>query len=308
MTAQFNTVERARGRWCEILPHLGLEARFLQNKHGPCPLCGGKDRYRFDDKDGAGTYYCSQCGPGAGIILVRKLLKCDHATACREVDKIIGNGEPPPREARRASKDETEKRRAAIERLLDEARDRTIVERYLGKRGLAGSSGVLRGHRACPYFDDDHRLVGRYAAVLAPILGPDGAVQSAMRIYDAEVEPRKKMLPAVDTIKGGAVRLYGPENGELGIAEGVETASAARQMFGVPVWSVLNAEGIKSFSPPPGVRVLTIFADNDASFVGQSAAYAAAQRLNREGVRVTVRVPPVPDTDWLDVLNSLVRP
>ena len=37
-----NTVERARGRWREILPRLGIDARFLVNRHGPCPLCGGR--------------------------------------------------------------------------------------------------------------------------------------------------------------------------------------------------------------------------------------------------------------------------
>ena len=65
------TIERARHRWREILPQLGIETRFLTNKHGPCPLCGGKDRFRFDDKDGSGSYYC-RCGPGVGVILVCK--------------------------------------------------------------------------------------------------------------------------------------------------------------------------------------------------------------------------------------------
>jgi putative DNA primase/helicase len=57
-----NTVERARGRWREILPIFGIETRYLHNRHGPCPLCGGKDRFRFDDRDGSGSYYCNQCG------------------------------------------------------------------------------------------------------------------------------------------------------------------------------------------------------------------------------------------------------
>jgi putative DNA primase/helicase len=61
-----DTIERARHRWREILPQLGIETRFLQNKHGPSPLCGGKDRFRFDDRDGTGSYYCNQCGPALG--------------------------------------------------------------------------------------------------------------------------------------------------------------------------------------------------------------------------------------------------
>jgi hypothetical protein len=44
-----NTVERARGRWKAILPVLGIETR--PNKHGPCPLCGGVDRYAERELD-----------------------------------------------------------------------------------------------------------------------------------------------------------------------------------------------------------------------------------------------------------------
>lgn len=95
MSERFDTIERAKGRWREILPQLGIDTRFLSNRHGPCPLCGGKDRFRFDDRDGSGSYYCNQCGPGPGIMLVRKKHGWDHTAACRAVDEIIGT-EPPP--------------------------------------------------------------------------------------------------------------------------------------------------------------------------------------------------------------------
>ena len=74
-----STIERARHRWREILPQFGIDTRFLTNKPGPCPLCGGKDRYRFDDREGDGTYFCNQCGPGPGILLLRKLKDWDQA-------------------------------------------------------------------------------------------------------------------------------------------------------------------------------------------------------------------------------------
>src|SRR5262249_49918290 len=89
------TTERARGRWREILPVLGIAATFLRNRHGPCPLCGGKDRFRFDDKNGDGTYFCNQCGAGTGVILVRKRHRWDHATACSAIDDIIGREHRP---------------------------------------------------------------------------------------------------------------------------------------------------------------------------------------------------------------------
>jgi putative DNA primase/helicase len=66
--SELNTIERARNRWREILPRLGVDTQFLTNRHGPCPLCGGKDRFRFDDRDGSGSYICGQCGAGVGVI------------------------------------------------------------------------------------------------------------------------------------------------------------------------------------------------------------------------------------------------
>lgn len=83
--------ERARHHWQGILGNLGISGS-LKNKHQPCPVCGGKDRFRFDDKDGYGTFICNQCGAGDGFRLIMNLLQCDFKHAASIVESYLGNG------------------------------------------------------------------------------------------------------------------------------------------------------------------------------------------------------------------------
>ncbi|VTM37715.1 Zinc binding domain / DNA primase [Klebsiella quasipneumoniae] len=61
------------GKWEFILQSLGIRIP-EGGKHGPCPKCGGKDRFRFDNKDERGTWFCNHCGSGDGIDIVKLVL------------------------------------------------------------------------------------------------------------------------------------------------------------------------------------------------------------------------------------------
>ena len=77
---------RADGNWPQILGALaGVDESQLKNKHSPCPNCGGTDRFRFDDKQGSGSYICSQCGAGDGMSL---LVKCSGMSFPDAVDAV----------------------------------------------------------------------------------------------------------------------------------------------------------------------------------------------------------------------------
>ena len=94
----------ARGRWPDLLQELGgLTPEQLTDKHQPCPCCGGSDRYRFDDKDGSGSWFCNQCGGrdsagggGSGMDLLLRCTGWSFADACRRIEQHLAVVPEPP--------------------------------------------------------------------------------------------------------------------------------------------------------------------------------------------------------------------
>ena len=97
-------IDAAQGRWPDLLQHLaGLTADQLTDKHQPCPMCGGSDRYRFDDIDGTGSWFCNQCGGkdqsgggGSGMDLLLRMTGWPYAEACRRIEERLGIDRPIP--------------------------------------------------------------------------------------------------------------------------------------------------------------------------------------------------------------------
>jgi putative DNA primase/helicase len=313
-----NTLTRAHNRWGEILPHFIPREYLVPKRKGPCPLCGGRDRFRFDDKFGDGNVYCNHCGSMTGMHLIRAYKKWDFKTACKEIDGVIGTGDVTPKPMDNQPKSDPASREYWTNRLIAHATHPDIVERYLRHRGLTVSSPVLLGYKDLPFKDASRKLVKYSDAVIAPIHAADGKLESAQRIYLDEFLPRKerkKTMPAIRTINGGAVRLFTICAGKMGIAEGIENALAARELFRIDTWAALSESNLQLFRPPADIHTVHIFADNDLNFVGQRAAYILAQKLHeihnpKDEIKlaIEVHIPPVADTDWLDVLVGQADP
>ena len=118
---------------------------------------------------------------------------------------------------------------------------------------------------------------------------PVGGIHRTFLLDDGsgKAPPGKKML---GTMAGGCVRLnpIGPD-GDLGIAEGIETALSAQAIFGVPTWAALSADGLRRWQWPAGVGRVTIFAD--AGEAGVQAAEALADRLRIAGIANQILAP-----------------
>lgn len=294
------TAEAARGKWKGILLSMGVDRKMLEGKHCACPLCGGKDRFRFDDKEGRGTWICSVCGAGNGFDLLQKVKGWDFKTAAVEVDKIVGS--VPVHMPKPALADDD--RVAMLRRLWVGSipiMDGDAVCRYLIGRGLP-----LPQNRACLRYADRCPVPGGTSrpAMIAMVTGPDGKPATLHRTFLGEHgkadmdDPRATMPGSIPD--GSAIRLS--MHGErLGIAEGIETALAASARFGLPVWAAINATMLAKWTPPEGVREVVIFGDNDDSFTGHAASYALARRLRMKlKIAVDVRIPAKAGKDWAD--------
>lgn len=299
------TADEAVGRWPGILQQLGVDPAFLGKKHGPCPICAGKDRYRFDDKGGRGTWFCSQCGAGDGFSLLRGLFGWSFNEAANQVDRIVGTVKPGP-----VAPERTEASKIHALKQVWEA-GRPVVHgdpvwRYLNRRlGIETVPPGLRFHPGLRYTDEAGADLGRFPAMLARLQYPDGAGASIHRTYltdDGEKAPvpQPKKIMAGKPLNTAAVRLGGGGT-TLGIGEGIETALAASFRFGVPVWAATNAVLLEAWVPPRGVERVLIAGDNDASFTGQAAAFGLARRLAQKGLIVDIQIPDRVGKDWADV-------
>jgi putative DNA primase/helicase len=299
--------ERARGRWRSMLPMLGVDSRHLTGKHGPCPMCGGKDRFRFDDKEGKGTWICSQCGAGDGFALAMRLHQIDFKEVATRVEDVVGKA---PLEYRRRDERSEQAVRDAMNRLWGAGnivQPGDLVSRYLEARGisLAKFPAALRHVEKCRYQAEPPTY---YPAMIAKVAGPDGKPVTLHRTYlsddgaKAAVSEPRKLMPA-KLVNGCAIRLCEP-GPVLGIAEGIETALSASIIWSVPCWAAINAAMLMKWDPPQGASEVIIFGDNDPKYGGQSAAYALAHRLAVHGTKVRVEVPDEPGTDWNDMLRA----
>ncbi len=293
--------DRARGRWPGILPALGIGESFLTGKHGPCPLCGGKDRWRWDNREGRGTWICSQCGAGDGIKLVMEKNGWEFREAAKQIETVIGSApDAPKRERSDCDKRDSMNR---LWRSSKAVESNDPVGRYLVRRiGLTSFPSCLRTAYNVRYQSDCPSF---HPAMIAMVTGPDGTPSILHRTYltvdglkAPVIEPRR-LMPGTFA-KGAAIRLA-PAGDALGIAEGIETALSASVLFGVPCWAAVSAGMLAAWQPPTEARRIIIFGDNDANYAGQAAAYALARRLRSDERVVEVQIPAEVGADWNDV-------
>lgn len=301
--------ERAKGRWPAILPILGVPADYLRNKHGPCPLCETpKKWFRFDDKDGTGSWICNQCGAGNGVDLVMRRNGLSFVDAAKEIERHI-DGAPvcamPP-------SPDTADLRQKMQRTWDAARliqEGSAAATYLQRRiGLTTFPRELRAHGRLYCYEGDGLTPSLRPALLARVRDIHGKPVTVHRTYlthegtKAAVDKPKRLMKSGPLPDVCSIPLA-PVAETLGVAEGIETALSATALFGTPCWAVISTAFMEKWAPPGGVRNVVIFADHDESCAGQHAAFELRHRLLARGLKVELKKPDVVGEDWNDVLR-----
>ena len=298
--------ELTKGHWSKLLPALGVDRKFLTNRHGPCPICNGKDRFRWDDMKGLGGYICSQCGAGDGFDLAMNVTGKTFREIAVQITQILG---PTPFTPKQPDQDEAANL-LAMQKLWGRSGRPILdgpVSHYLTRRiGCQWHSNLLREAF-------DVRTEGQLwsAMIWKVITHTDKAVNLhqtflTMDGQKADVSVGKKVM-AGKLPDGCAIRTS-PAKPAMGVAEGVESALSASFLYDMPVWACINGNVMSKWIPPECAEEIHIFGDNDLNFTGHAKAYALANRLEVLFKRkVTVVFPEVSGQDMNDVHRNKMQ-
>lgn len=232
--------DAALGRWKEmIFPAFAITVPVHKNKHGPCPICGGTDRFRCDDKQGKGTWICNQCGAGDGFELIVKARGYSHSEVLKEVGAILGlSADSKVTDADRQKWREREEKM----RLEAEKAERKAQEAASKRADRLWKSKSL--DRDCPYLDrkqvKNHgcKINGK-GNLLVPLFDIDGKIWNMQEIHADGFKP---------FLNGGRVSACFFIIGEItqettliGFAEGYATAATIHEAVGCVVVVVFNS-------------------------------------------------------------------
>lgn len=186
---------------------------------------------------------------------------------------------------------------------------------YLRRRGFycrfdGHYPSALRYHQRLRYHYDKKTFT-EHPAIVAAFQDIDGDITGLLRIYltvfgtKARVgNPKRMMASFPGALVGSAIQLYPPANGDLAIAEGLETALGVRMLSGLPVWAAGSARQLENVALPRSVHTVHICPDHDDA--GLRAANALAKRMLAQGREVRMAVPDDLGSDWSDISRKEV--
>jgi phage/plasmid primase-like uncharacterized protein len=275
---------------------------------GPCPLCGGFDRFSINTKKQ--VFHCRGCAVGGNVIkLVQHL---DGVSFADAVAKLAGNttvkaATSQSKPAKRDDGDDERRRLLLADEIWRAATPLgSDAVAYFAKRGIdinaVPEHGGLRFHQRCWWEGRTAAcIIGRFTTAISN--EPRG-------IWRRPISGEKPK--SLGPMAGCVLRLWPDEVVEQGLVlgEGVETVISAatrithRGTLLQPAWAACSAGNLENFPVLSGIEALTLLVDNDASGRGQEAAAKCAARWSAAGREVTRLTPKIVGADFNDLVSS----
>jgi CHC2 zinc finger/Toprim domain len=299
----------------------GIKLIGRSERVGPCPVCGGRDRFSINLKKQ--VWNCRGCGKGgdvvdlvqhidgvgfkdavktlAGnerkpIVPVKMPARSTHAApASSKCDASVAFANPIRRcVVRRVDGDNTE---FAL-RIWDEAGDPHVsrVQRYFERRRLDLSDDiagrVVKFHASCPWRNPDGTSERRPCMITAFRSIADDSLRAIQRTALTD-DGQKIGRLSLGLMGGAAIKIDADEDVEQGltIGEGFETCLAGRQLGFRPVWALGSAGAIANFPVLSGIDALTIHAETDDSGANARAIRKCGNRWASADREVIVATP-----------------
>jgi hypothetical protein len=307
-------IERARAVPIESVIE-GLKLRGRVERCGPCPVCGGDDRFNVNVRKQA--FFCRMCGAKGNVIALVQFL--DGVDFRKAVEVLTGERAS---EARRPSPPAPSKTDDDLKRRLDRdlARARRIVSELVPVVGTPGERNlrdvrkidvdVIKdvlsrtdaiGWHPAVYFnepeyprpgDPPHPLHGQKLGCIVAVMTDPVTARPTGAISRTYIGPDGKKVGKAKTLASpmGIVRLTPDDEVLLGlhICEGLESALDGMARDLRPMWSTGSTALMSKFPVLAGIEALTILADHDANGAGEKAAREAGARWRAVGREVRV--------------------
>ncbi|HEM8139933.1 TPA: toprim domain-containing protein [Providencia rettgeri] len=295
---------KANGQWQNILSNLGAEVPL--NTHTACPHCGGKDRFRFDDKDGNGTFICSQCGSGDGLDLVQRVLGGSVTEAAYEVAGMIGidtrSDNPPAYRSHevKAQQDALKAQQAQSQANEQIEKHKRFTARY--NRTIAKAKQGESEYLKAKGFDSTTVTLLSDGSLIIPLIDTDGTITAAQTI-----KPNGDKRLLLDSTKNGS---YYPINEPVNvstviIAEGLATAMTcqliqpeAHTVVAIDAGNLIHVAKVMRAKYPESKIIIA--GDNDIKPDQDNTGKLAAERAAKAVNGITVLPPTDDKADWDD--------
>jgi Toprim domain/CHC2 zinc finger len=272
---------------------------------GPCPVCGGRDRFGVNTKKR--LWNCRGCIAGGrdapSLVMHVRELDFREAVAFLAGEATI----PKPARVRPSTEPKDTESNAFVEQLItDLVRELVPVRRTPGEQYFSSVRKIdtdaiddvlertiaIGWHPSVLFREQGHPLDGRRLGCIVgtmtdPVTAmPTGAISRTYLTLDLAKVGKAKTLgkPA------GIVRLSADEDVLLGLclAEGLESALCVLAAGFRPCWSTGSSGLMAAFPLLKGLGALTLVADNDANEAGIRAARATAERWLAAGREVRI--------------------